>query len=924
MSFVVKVGVVTALAAAALWTPTSVPVTVPATVPAAAPAAWAGSAALARRVADTLSTEAALGQLVAARADAPGLDAMVRRGQVGRVVVAGGATEPHLARLRAWQAAAPLPVLLATAPGEAGLPFDDAPAVAPASALGAAGRPDLAFLAGRVLSAAATDLGVQSPGTALALGAGASAFGPVAGGAVEQALARGLRDGGVLPAARLLDDTGLAALDALAGAGLMEVRLAVTGPDGAERIRQVKRRGTFAGLVQAEVDARAAGAVQAVQAGADGVLSDAPAVVLDSLRAALASGRLAEARVRASAARVLAAKAWSGLALAPRPRRPTDGRRALRIEPWRAPSGELRHRARLLLGETSRAAVTVLQDGGGPLPLVGGAVPRSTLVVVLDPGAAEDAALVFANTLGSALAPEGRATYTRLGLGDDAARYDAALDAARDADLVVVAALPDGRGELAPRHRDLVQRLDRDRPTVVVACGPAALVAGLERPDALVVAYSDAPEAQRAAALAVAGQVAVTGRLPRGVAGLAASGDGVRLRQQALRAGAPEEAGLEPETAARIDAVMERAVRDGAFPGAAVAVGRDGVLVRLRGYGRLTPGGAPVTAETPYDLASLTKVVGTTAAAMRLVEAGRLDLDATVESYLPRYRSLGKHRVTVRQLLAHSAGHRAWYPFWSHGVRDRDGVLDFIYADTLQYRPGARSRYSDFDMILLGEVIERVTGEPLADAFRDRVFGPLGMAATGFRAVGAVDPAVAPTEADRAFRGRTLQGEVHDEAASVMGGVAGHAGLFSTASDLARFAYVLAEGGAGYNTRLFRRTTLEQFVRPVPLQSTYPTGLGWMVNAGRGNSAAGSRFGPRSFGHTGYTGTSIWVDPDQGLFVVLLSNRVHPSRDNRRIRDVRPALADAVAGAVAAPPGRPERGWGFGPLPDDLPTLARR
>ena len=919
MSLVVKVLVSAALAATAIWTTASVPASPP------APAAWADAAPLAGRVADTLSVEAALGQLIAAPAGTRNLDDLVRRGRVGRVVVGGGPVDGHLARTRGWQAGAPLPVLLATAPdGDGGLPFDGAPTVATAAALGAAGRSDLAFLAGRVVADAADDLGVQSPGTALALGAGASPFGPIAGGPVEQALVRGLRDGGVLPTAQLLDDSGLAALDALAGAGLMEARLSVAGSDDVERIRQVKARGAFNGLVQAEVDDRATGAVAAVAAGADVVLSSAPGVVLDSLRAALASGRLAEARVRASAVRVLSSKVWAGLAIAPPPRRASDGGRPVRVEPGRAPSRPQLRRAGLLHAETARAAVTVVQPDGGPLPLVGPAVPASTLVLLLDPGPDDEGAgLDFANALGTALSPGGRASYTRLGLGDPSEHYAGALDAAREADLVVVAALPDGRGELAVRHRDVVRQLG-DRPTVLVAFGAPALAAGLERPSALVVAYDGSPQAQAAAAAAVVGQSAVSGRLPRGVAGLAAAGDGVRFRQQALRLGTPEEAGLDARAAARVDAVVERAVRDGAFPGAAVAVGRDGVLVRLRGYGRLTPGGDRVTAETPYDLASLTKVVGTTAAVMRLVETGRLDLDATVQSYLPRYRGGGKDRVTVRQLLSHTAGHRAWYPFWSEGVRDRDGVLDFIYADTLQYRPGARSRYSDFDMIVLGEVIERVTGGPLADAFRDEVFAPLGMAHTGFRPVGAVDSAVAPTEDDRAFRGRVLQGEVHDEAASVMGGAAGHAGLFSTAGDLARFAYVLAEGGAGYGARLVRRTTLDRFVRPVPLPSTYPTGLGWMVNAGDGNSAAGSRFGPRSFGHTGYTGTSIWVDPDQDLFVVLLSNRVHPSRDNRRIRDVRPALADAVAGAVVAPPGRPALGWGFGPIPDDLPPVAHR
>jgi len=198
------------------------------------------------------------------------------------------------------------------------------------------------------------------------------------------------------------------------------------------------------------------------------------------------------------------------------------------------------------------------------------------------------------------------------------------------------------------------------------------------------------------------------------------------------------------------------------------------------------------------------------------------------------------------------------------------------------------------------------------------------MASTGFREVGVVDRTVAPTESDEIWRHRILQGEVHDEAASVMGGVAGHAGLFSTASDLSRFAFALAEGGDGYGSHLVRRSTLDLFTRSNGLRSTYPAGLGWMLTTGPGNSAAGSHFGPRTFGHTGFTGTSIWIDPDQGLFVILLTNRVYPTRRNTRIRGVRTELADAVAGAVVAPPGAAYRAWGFGPLPDDLPTYAVR
>ena len=915
MSLTLKAVAAVALAAAALWTPARVPVV---SAP-PAPALWADGAALAGRIVDTLSTDAALGQLVAARADAPGLLDMVRQGRVGRVEVSGGATDAHVARLRQWRDAAALPVMVSTGDGpELGLPFGDAPALPSAPMLAASGRTDLAFYAGKALGQAATDLGVHVPGTPISLGAGGSAFGLVPGGPAVHALARGLREGGVLPAATVRDDEGVPALDALGRAGLMEVRLIVDSQDDLERIAAIRALGGFDGLIQAEVDARASGAVDAVRAGADVVLSQSPAAVRDSLARAVETGRLPRDRVDAAARRVLSAKAWAGLALAPPPRGGGDRRPAQRLDGWRPPSAALLGRAGLLLDEASRAAVTVLQSNNGPLPLVGHRAPASTFVILLDPGVEPDAGLAFANTLGDQLAPQGRASYVRLGLGEAAERYDDALDAAGDADLVVLAALPDADGGLAPRHRAFAERLGEREPVVLVALGGPELAVGLPARLALVASFGQTDAAQRAAAHAMTGRTEVLGTLPLGVAGVAAAGDGVRLRQQAPRLGTPQEAGLDAQAAERVDRVMERAVRDGAFPGAAVAVGRDGVLLRLRGYGRLSRAGAEVTPDTPYDLASLTKVVGTTAAAMRLVEQNKLDLDAAVSSYLPRYRTLGKDRVTVRQLLAHSAGHRAWYPFWSDGIRDRRGALEFIYADTLQYRPGAQSRYSDFDMILLGEVLAEVAGDDLATVFRDQVFDPLAMDATGFRRVGDVDRAVAPTESDQAFRGRVLQGEVHDEAASVMGGVAGHAGLFSTASDMARFAYTMANGGAGYGTRLVRRTTLERFTEPVRLRSTYPTGLGWMVNAGRGNSSAGT-MGPRAFGHTGYTGTSIWIDPDQRSFVVLLSNRVHPSRRNRRIREVRPALADALVDAIRTPPGLASRGWGFGPLPDDLP-----
>ncbi|PAP77472.1 serine hydrolase [Rubrivirga marina] len=911
MSFLVKVAVAIGLAWAALWSSTTVPVTAPrATVP----APWTRAESPAARVADTLSLDAAIGQLIAAPDDAPGLDAAVRAGRVGRVVVSPRSTEAHLRRLRAWQASAPLPVALET---EAERPTFDGPTTAAARQLAASGRPDLAFMTGKARAQAARGLGIQTPGTALVLAAGASDFGPTPGGDVEQALVRGLREGRVLPSARLLDETGLDALDALASAGLMEVHVASPA-----LVTEVKQRNGYNGLVVAEVGRLGEGAVAAIEDGADQIVSASPRAAYDSLARALRMGTLDAQRVRDASRRVLAAKVWSGLELAPPSRRGADGTGGgLQIDPWRTPSASLLHRSDLLAAEVARRSVTVIQREQGLLPLVGPA-GGPVFTVLLDPSADAERGLYFANALADGLSPDRPASYARLGLGTEPARYADALDAAGDADVVVLAAFPDTDGELSARHRAFVRALNDRTPAVLVAFGDARLAAGLRRPEAFVVAHDRSATAQMAAAQAIAGQIEVAGSLPHGVAGLAAAGDGVRYRQQALRSGAPEEAGLDAEAAARVDAVMERALRSGAFPGGAVAVGRDGVLLRLRGYGQLTRGGAPTTPDTPYDLASLTKVVGTTAAAMRLVEDGRLDLDAPVADYLPRFRPLGKQYVTVRQLLSHSAGQRPWYPFYAHGLLDRRAALDFIYADTLQYPPGTRSRYSDFDMIVLGEVLQSITGEPIDRLFDEAVFEPLGMRSTGFRPVGVRDPDAAPTERDDVWRGRTLQGEVHDEAASVFDGVAGHAGLFSTASDMARFAFTLANGGEGYGTRLFRRTTIDEFTERVRLRSTYPTGLGWMVN--HGDTSAGDEFGPRSFGHTGFTGTSIWIDPDQNLFVVLLTNRVNPSRRNTRIREVRPALADAVAGAVRTPPGEAAQAWGFGPVPADLPRVARR
>ncbi len=346
--------------------------------------------------------------------------------------------------------------------------------------------------------------------------------------------------------------------------------------------------------------------------------------------------------------------------------------------------------------------------------------------------------------------------------------------------------------------------------------------------------------------------------------------------------------------------LLETGVNEGAFPGAVVHVGWRGRIIFSDAVGRFGDDDSrPVSEHTIYDLASLTKVVGLTTAVMLLVTDGRIDLDDRVVSYLPSFRGEGKADVTVRHLLTHTSGLEAWRPFHLE-TASRGEALDSIMAARLEARPGERYVYSDLGAITLGRIVESVSEISLDEFLQQRVFGPLAMVSTRYRPSSENVDRIAPTEYD-AWRGRLVRGEVHDENAARLGGVAGHAGLFSTAPDLGRFLLWILDA---YHGRLDDAAPLSvpsalvrQFtsLQPGPRGST--RALGWDTPSARGSSA-GTRLSRTSFGHTGFTGTSMWVDPTRDLFVILLTNRVHPTRENNRIRAYRGALADSVVAAI--------------------------
>lgn len=350
-----------------------------------------------------------------------------------------------------------------------------------------------------------------------------------------------------------------------------------------------------------------------------------------------------------------------------------------------------------------------------------------------------------------------------------------------------------------------------------------------------------------------------------------------------------------------LDRSVDSAVAHGAAPGVVLGVSIDGAR-HYHSAGRLgIDDPRPPSETTIYDLASLTKVIALTTLAMQAVDEGRLDLDAPVERYLPRFTGPGKDAVAIRHLLTHSSGLPAHRPLWREAP-DRDSALALVLATPLDTVPGARMVYSDLGAILLGKVVEGLYHKPLDRLAHDRVFAPLHLRDTRYRPPRSWLGRIAPTERDP-WRGRIVHGEVHDENAAFLGGVSGHAGLFSSTRDLLTFGEWLVDRWRGDTTRgpaLPTPGTVREFTRRQEVVPGSSRALGWDTPSA--GSSAGIRLSPLSFGHTGFTGTSIWIDPTRRLVVVLLSNRVHPTRDNPRLGPLRSLVADRVVETLDGSP----------------------
>jgi uncharacterized protein YbbC (DUF1343 family)/CubicO group peptidase (beta-lactamase class C family) len=373
----------------------------------------------------------------------------------------------------------------------------------------------------------------------------------------------------------------------------------------------------------------------------------------------------------------------------------------------------------------------------------------------------------------------------------------------------------------------------------------------------------------------------------------------------------PAKVSVAADRLAFIDAAVDEAIERKETPGAVVLVARRGGVVWRKAYGAraVMPRREAMTDDTVFDLASLTKVVATATSIMILVERGRVRLTDSVSRYIPELKGEGREKITVEHLLTHRSGYAPDFDLgeqWS----GNEEMLKRLYVEPLRSAPGARFVYSDINYITLGEVVRRASGQTLDEFARRNIFEPLGMRDTGFRPRAELLARTAPTENVRGMKSylggvgvegpkgeRVLRGEVHDPTANRMGGVAGHAGLFSTADDLAIFCQMMMNGGEYGGARILSPLGVAEMTRPRQVtEDGGARGLGWDVNTSF-SSNRGDLFPVGSFGHTGFTGTSIWIDPASETFVVFLSNRVHPEGKGD-VGPLRARVANIVAGAI--------------------------
>ena len=476
----------------------------------------------------------------------------------------------------------------------------------------------------------------------------------------------------------------------------------------------------------------------------------------------------------------------------------------------------------------------------------------------------------------------------------------AILDAANEADLIIIGSFIIVRShqpmQVQPEQLALLRQLtSMSKPSAVVAFGNPYVVRDLPDADVHMMAWSADNNQVVQSVPALFGAADIRGKLPINIPGMYAIGDGIEIKQSVVRHDRPENAGMLSDSLLHIDMIMQQAIDDSVFPGGVVGVMRKGSMVWHNAYGYHDyTKTRSVNTDDVYDLASLTKAMATTTSIMKLVDQGLIDIDDQVAKYITEFDTDEKSDITIENLLLHTSGLPA-FRVYVDKLKTRAEIIDAVRNEPLEATPGEKYIYSDLGFILLGEIVEEVSGLRLDQYVRTNFFYPMGMYSTHFnpKNIGRwMSSRIPPTEIDVTYARGTVQGEVHDERAWFMDGVAGHAGLFAPARDIAKYAYMLLNSGNYGGHQYLSPEVIDLFTSR--RSEINKRGYGFDRKS-EGFSTAGELTSERTFGHLGFTGTSLWIDPDEEIAIILITNRTYPSRTyGREISRIRAKIADAV------------------------------
>ncbi|MDZ7715608.1 MAG: glycoside hydrolase family 3 N-terminal domain-containing protein [Balneolaceae bacterium] len=628
--------------------------------------------------------------------------------------------------------------------------------------------------------------------------------------------------------------------------------------------------------------------VKALKAGADlMLLSPDEATAINEVVHAVRTGEISESRIEKSVRKLLQWKKQHGL---------FEGTE-IDIDALSAKINTRKNR--VIADEIARGSTTLLRNKNNILPIRPSKFPEVLLISVADDESG--------NT-GSYLARRIRDYHPNVNFHvfdnrSSEEEKQAMLKDAQDASLIIIGSFIYVRSgqpvQLDNDQLNFLKKLPSDKPKALLAFGNPYVVHDLPKTDVQLLAWSANSDQIRNTAPALFGGASIHGRLPIEIPGMYPIGHGIDLPQTTIRFDEPETVGFNVDSLRRVDKIMREAVFDSTFPGGVVSVLKDGVIAYQKAFGYQTYDKTEkVETGDIYDLASLTKVIATTTATMKLVDKGKINLDDKVSQYIPEYKQGEKKHITIKNLLLHESG---LPPFrvYVDSLKDEISIIEAIKNEPLTYKTGSKYVYSDLGFILLGEIIEKVTGTTLDKYLRKEFYYPLGLSSTFFnpaRFGSWMKNRIPPTEIDTVYRNKLINDEVNDERAYYLNGVAGHAGLFSNAFDLSVYAQMLLSKGTYGGREYINSKTITKFTK----RQTDISDRGYgFDHKSEGFSTAGSLASPSTFGHTGFTGTSIWIDPERNMAIIILTNRTYPHRSyGKNISKVRARVADAIISSL--------------------------